>query len=558
MKYTKTSYRKLELIIPTLLAISLIGSCIIISAKKYYWFDELFSYYFTSDTSFFGMLRAFHDKINNTPIFYFLTGWFWDKIFGSSEISLRLFSCLGFCIAGFFTWAALRRNFNFWSATIGLLGVFCSAEVILDQNAEARMYGLFLAVTAGALFLYDRFYEKSQPSNRLLLYNGLIHAAIIHTHLFGAFYSGAILVAILISDRVHKLFRLRLYLSILLSWGTFLFYLPSFLNQADAGKPHTWIPIPTLKDLTVFYDLSSFFHAPLLLPVIFIGVINFIFTSSGINSDRQTEINKGQNQSKVHMLIFGCIFVLVPAAIWVFSRAIKPVFWERYMIPSVLGLMILLSFLCSLLFDGFVINSERSTSLPFINKIKAGAIGICLVLLTIHLLYLPFGFSKNYPSQTVPGVEDKFIGYSELPIVMTDANSYLKRQYYSSQNHRYFYILDWEAASNPNSGIFPTQEYKHMEALKRNYPDRFKDNVLSTADFLKLHDRFLVISYFPEETNCNVDHRGLEMARTWIGMQCPQWVNLRLRRSPEYQVSILQKNGQTTVYLVSRIGRESK
>src|SRR4051794_3097762 len=96
---TNLQYSRWEYIAPALGIVSLLIACISMSAKRYFWNDELYSYYLLSEPSFTKMIIAFHDKINNTPILYFFTGWVWDKIFGSTELSYRLYSSLGMCVA---------------------------------------------------------------------------------------------------------------------------------------------------------------------------------------------------------------------------------------------------------------------------------------------------------------------------------------------------------------------------------------------------------------------------------------------------------------------------
>ena len=192
---------KWEYVMPGLAIASLVISCIIVSSKKYFWNDELYSYYFLADQSFTHMMAAFHDKINNTPPLYFVLGWLWAKVFGSSELSLRLFSSLGTSFACLIVWITLRRTYNFWSASIGTLAVFCTSELILSQNAEARMYGLFVAFCALGLLLYDVINKNLKCSWSIIWGNFFTHAAIIHTHLFGPFYSGAVLVSFLLRDR---------------------------------------------------------------------------------------------------------------------------------------------------------------------------------------------------------------------------------------------------------------------------------------------------------------------------------------------------------------------
>ena len=89
--------KKWEYFIPAVATLSLLVSCVVVSAKKYFWNDELLSYYLFSDRSFLHMLGAFHDKINNAPPLYFVLGWVWARMAGTSELSLRLLSCFGMC-----------------------------------------------------------------------------------------------------------------------------------------------------------------------------------------------------------------------------------------------------------------------------------------------------------------------------------------------------------------------------------------------------------------------------------------------------------------------------
>lgn len=173
-----------EYVVPALAIVSLLISCVIVSSKKFFWNDELYSYYLLADPSFTHMLGAFHDKINNTPPLYFLLGWLWARVFGSTELSLRLFSSLGMCLACGIVWITLRRTYNFWSASIGTLGVFCVSDIILSQNAEARMYGLFLALCSFALLQFEINNRISKDSWKIFISNACIHAAIVNTHPF--------------------------------------------------------------------------------------------------------------------------------------------------------------------------------------------------------------------------------------------------------------------------------------------------------------------------------------------------------------------------------------
>src|SRR4028119_402423 len=111
------------------------------------------------------------------------------------------------------------------------------------------MYGLFLLVCSLALLLYDSINRNQNNNWKTLLLNTCSHAAIVNTHIFGLFYSGAITVSLIVRDKYFNLFRPKVYFSIFLGWLSLILYIPSFINQADAGNPRTWIPIPTVRDL---------------------------------------------------------------------------------------------------------------------------------------------------------------------------------------------------------------------------------------------------------------------------------------------------------------------
>jgi hypothetical protein len=57
------------------------------------------------------------------------------------------------------------------------------------------MYGLFVAGVALTILLSDRLAAEERPPAGLLVLNGFANALVVHTHLFGLFYSGAVALA---------------------------------------------------------------------------------------------------------------------------------------------------------------------------------------------------------------------------------------------------------------------------------------------------------------------------------------------------------------------------
>ncbi len=538
-----------EYLVPLLGSLSLLVSCAIISGKKYFWNDELFSYYLLSDKSFSHMLVAFHDKINNSPPLYFVLGWVWAHIFGASELSLRLFSAVSMSAALWLLWLALRRTYGFYAVSIGVLSIFCTSTVILWQNAEARMYGLFMAAAALAFFLYDTACRKDELSGRLLVGTILAHIALVSSHLFGLLYSGVLLLAFILTDWRFKRLRIKLYLTIVFSWLSLLPYLPSFLNQADAGKPRSYPPMPNVRDLIIFSSMSSSSMLSLLVVVALLLVAGLVWLVCDVKLLREGNATYHFSQkadSEVPLLIAAYLLLALPFFVWIVSRLIKPIFYDRYMIPSTMGWAALLAFAAARLIPVIWRGQQSARSDRELWSLIARS--LLLIFIAVLLAY-PMVSAKRYWREPLPGLKDTSFGYPDLPIVVQESHDFIMRAHYSPQSSRYFFILDWPSAVAPASGIFGPEEYKQIEALGRNYP-RMQRQIIQSNAFLAKYDRFLVLDYSDFDKRCPPRLKGLSSFFTDI--HCPQWVEARLLHNPQYKVEVLGQNRQHTMLLVQR------
>ena len=511
---------KWEYAVPALAVASLIASCIIVSSKRYFWIDELFTYLLVGDHSFRHMMIAFGDKFTNVPPLYFVLGWLWAQAFGVTELSLRLFTALGMSVACFVTWITLRRNYHFWPTVIGTLGAFCMADLVLTQNAEARMYGLFLAVCSLGVLEFDVINRKQYCSTGTLVVNAVIHAAIVQTHLFGIIYSGTILCAFIIRDRFFNLFRPRVYLSIVVAWLSLIPYIPTFLNQADAGNPQAWIPVPDLNQLTLLLvpTASPFLSLAVILLLIISGILFVLRRIIYRNEELARE--QASSATEISLRILAFLFLAVPLGVWIVSRTVKPLFVGRYMIPVALAWAILLAYLASSIIE------RGKSQLPEAlgRKLTSAVLGVVATLLVIR----PIAYARSLLNESFPGINDGAYGYQDLPIVTSQSHDFVKRFHYSPERSRYFFVLDWDAAVDVRSGLFGPQEYKTMDALKRDYPEVFGDHIVQLSDFLSKQDRFLVLA----DTNYRPRYMAQDFHR-------PRWLETRIQNNPAYKTSTL-------------------
>ncbi|MFP5501885.1 MAG: glycosyltransferase family 39 protein, partial [Candidatus Sericytochromatia bacterium] len=342
--------------VPALAALSLLVSCLLISPKKLFWFDEIASYLLASAPSVPRLLAAVADQTDTAPPLFHLIIWGWTRLFPPGELSLRLVSAFGMAIALLVLWRTMARTYAFWPVALGVLNAFCLSTLLLLQNAEARFYGVFVALTAMALWAYDRL--GREESWKLLAANALLHAALVLVHVYGFFYSGALLGAFVVRDLAAGKLKPRVYLTVLAGWLAFVPWIPSYRWQMQVGQPHSWMPVPTPEMLMAAYSFS------LPLPLILIGLffVGALFTlARQRGASEAPAAPEARHESSLWIAAFALL--TVPVAAWVFSRLAFPIFQDRYTLPALASWAILFAALASRLLPARPFEGWRRPSL---------------------------------------------------------------------------------------------------------------------------------------------------------------------------------------------------
>ncbi|HAX78641.1 MAG TPA: hypothetical protein DCY88_23115 [Cyanobacteria bacterium UBA11372] len=503
---------KWEYLVPILASLSILISCAIASSKKFFWNDELLSYYLITDASFSHLMNAWGDTFNQSPPLYFMLAWLWAKLFGNTELPLRLFSSLTICVAFTLVWITLRRTYNFWVTSIATLSVFGLSELILYHNVEVRMYGLFSAFCALALFQFDTINRQEKCSIKVLIANTLIHGAIVLTHLYGLFYSTAILAAFILRDRYFKIFRKNVYLSALLGWLFLLPLIPTLINQSNnQAKWFSVIDFITFTNYFIPGTKFTLFILALLLISVFIYIIKGSEQQTFATSDRNSSILVAE----ISLLILAGTFIAVPVFTWIVTLTIKPILNDRYIIPTIaISWPILLAYLSSRLLTEATSSQKQNEKLNWQKFFINNKHKLSLLILTLILILHPIYYAKRLGySGPKPGINDASYGYTELPIAMEAGHDFLPRFYYSAKPSRYFHILDWDTAVKNTASAYATGNYTHLAALERQYPFI---NIIQSQDFIGKYDRFLVLN---EEDQ--------------------KWFEWKIKNNPKYQVKSL-------------------
>ena len=220
--------------------------------------DEIFTWKEVSDRSLWHLYSAIqHGADGGQPLFY-TTVWPWAKAFGSGVLALRLYSSVAMCAALLVTWRTIRRYYGVWATAFGVLTIWGTSGTLLEQNAEARFYGLYMLAVAVTINLYTRLVARPQPSRLLLVLAFFSQAALVLTHVLGLIYSGLIVLVLVLSDTWKGRLRLKVYLSYAAGWLALLVWLPAIRASMAAGKPHGWIPLPRLGTVLNSYFFQDY------------------------------------------------------------------------------------------------------------------------------------------------------------------------------------------------------------------------------------------------------------------------------------------------------------
>jgi hypothetical protein len=496
--------------------LSLVIACVVCSIHKQAWTDEVFTWRELSDPSLWHLYYAVqHGADGGMPLFY-TTAWLWAKAFGTGVLTLRMYSCVAMCAALLVTWRTLRRFYGTWATAFGVLAFWGASGLVLDQNAEARFYGLFLLTTALALNIYTQLNVEAAPRLRLLVLSLLSQAALVCSHVLGIIYGGLMLLGLIVSDAARRRFRPRVYLFHAAGWLALLVWMPSIRASMAVGKPHGWIGKPQLKYLFPAYLFAPFEqwflllerHAgdarwkmvhhvvefPMLLALAVILLLGLHKFQAG---ERRTSPD-----GKTALLLAGYLLLSAPVILFVLSYLITPIFVTRYLLPSGIGLAIVLADFAD----------TRGADNPASSRLVWAGVAMFLAILPVlsSLAMPPLPSSWQYLD--VQRLEHMVP--TNMALVTDWGGDFARLMRYSPDRQaHYFLLLDWPAALlGPKPSVV---EYHLMTA---NRDAGYYSQIQDGNAFLCSHTDFLVL----DSHLIGQDADG------------PTWFDQRIRKAPEF------------------------
>jgi hypothetical protein len=255
----------------------------------------------------------------------------------------------------------------------------------------------------------------------------------------------------------------------LLGIGSFFFWIGETIQQSETGKPHSWIPVPVIRDfidnVVILFPYGNIiqYHLKLftiiLLSICAVSYIVYLYYKRNYSNRLSIDFFV-KNQLELVLALSLIFFPLLFS--FIISRVSTSIFFERYFIASCLGVFLLFTISFSLLYTQF---GKQSHWILFVATLL-GLSGI--VFHTIR--------NKDSVRNIIEQLE-QVVKYENADVIFESPHHFVPSNFYSNI-FRSVYPLDWKVATDTSNSLAATSDDKLMDRLRIFYNI---DAVKSTA-----------------------------------------------------------------------------
>jgi len=440
------------------------------SRHSMFWSDEIMGILTLRQPNLSSLLHAWRDGIDSSGIFFYVFGRPWTDLFGTTEVTLRMYSACGIAASAVVIWIAARRLYSFLPVAASVSLVYASTLHIRWQLANGRTYGVFLTAVALVIYLILRGEDADtqRPRAGFLLATLAAYSLLMGGHILGVIYVVGLLGMQIGLDLYSRRFRLRLYLAALCSFAILLFSRANIRATTALGKPTFWTLKSTFRNLITF---SIVFDHRVSGSIVLLLLLLLVFTRFRLHARPQIK--------PVYALFLG--YLALNIVIFAYSRVSTSIYVERYFLPFVFPAIFLLCELMTQLRDVQAPMSTFRRSLP-IAVIAAAVAGFF-----VPRLQRPWLPVSDYTGDLLGALPP------EIPLVDTDTGSFVEMEFYrhDTAHRRILYPVDWEVALDPThpASVSGPHEMDNFKAERIDAAD-----ILPTADILSQNHDFAVFA----------------------------------------------------------------
>ena len=304
----------------------------LINLDQSLWLDEAINVLATKNFTFFGMITEYA-KYDFHPPGYFIILWLWTKMFGISEIVVRIPSVIFGALTIYIVYLIGNK---LHSKTLGILASFLLAvnPLHIFYSQEARMYALAALAVSINVFLFIKL-VKGEKFNLIFL---IISNILVLTSDYVAYliFPAQFVFLVLTQRKIIIRWGIAFFVAILSGF----WWIPTLLNQFDVGAVASanlpaWkfivggfdvraVPLTFVKFIIGRISLADkFVYGLILLPI---GILFLFLIWRGIRFIKVFQRNLLISLIVIPVILATVISLVVPIYSYVRLLYILPVF----------------------------------------------------------------------------------------------------------------------------------------------------------------------------------------------------------------------------------------
>lgn len=429
--------------------------------ERWLWMDEVITYVLLTDPSLAHANRALVSGLEANPPLIINIYWLLGHGISLSPMFLRAVSVVFFALTVAVFYRYITRLLGRPVVNFVVLTLFvCFTFLNFTLATQVRSYALF-ALLHLLFFLVSHQLTTAPARPRLLAAALVLGTAVAFSHNFGLLYvaiMAAFFGCLMLWSRRWEYLRV---LGVLAAVGGIWLggWFANFQVQALAGKPHSWIPLPTflsffrtvgelLPTLSAHLEANRHFQ---FLPVLRVGVMVGLIAYLGLPRLRQGYAALVKDPAALFFLQASFVVVGSIVAALVASFTVTSVFLSRYLWPN------------HLLLAGIVVYAYHCL-------VRDGALPARRLLLPAYVALLAL-FVVNqgrkvrlFPSVVLPALATLDPQY---PLFLESADYFLP-VWFQHLRPRTYFLLDWPAAQR-SATLSSTVDYNIIGSLRKHY-----------------------------------------------------------------------------------------
>lgn len=414
----------------------------------YLWSDELFGWWVAIQTSWSGLWQAMYRGSDGMFPAFYVFSWCWSRLFGTSEIALRLPSILFTLGGGGACFLLLRRLWGGAAASASVCVMILGNRLLLTQAPQFRGYGMLLGLTALSVCWLVLLSPEHPRRRALLAAHAVTQFFLCLVHPFGVLYSAALGLGKCVANltaprRVWDWGLLACYGPAVLG---LLIWLPGMRAVARLNQPHGWVPGVTVNDLgkLAVPNLESPWGAGAIFLALALLLIGGALFRPAVDALAPVESPADERRTAI---ILAVTILAVGPAVWVLSLIVEPLLVARYFLPTAWAWAIL----------GAAVWGRLAPSVPRPVELLAAVTAIAFSGLGLVCLHYPsLGpnskegdsiISRSVKERAfVTGYVDGFFISEKAPVFVEGVHNFLTRDHYNPGKFDYRLLLNQQAA----------------------------------------------------------------------------------------------------------------